>query len=86
LPHTDKRSSIARKNIASTCSECHAQIEQVHERIIAGELWKMDRHLLPACVDSHQPHKGRKSFYEERLSRKECLSSHKKENIKACSD
>jgi len=30
LPHTDPASSIARKNIAATCTKCHSQIEQVH--------------------------------------------------------
>ena len=32
LPHTDPNSSIARRNIAATCTQCHAQIETVHRR------------------------------------------------------
>jgi len=36
LPHTDGRSSIARKNIASTCTRCHAEIEAVHRKVIKG--------------------------------------------------
>src|SRR5208283_96002 len=30
LPHTDPNSSINRRNIAATCTKCHANIEQVH--------------------------------------------------------
>ena len=40
LPHTDPNSSIARRNIAATCTKCHAQIEAVHRKTIRGELWE----------------------------------------------
>jgi predicted CXXCH cytochrome family protein len=86
LPHTDKRSSIARNNIASTCSKCHGKIEDVHLKVIKGELWEKEIHKLPACIDCHQPHKIRKSFYDVGLSNKECLNCHEKKNIKATSD
>ncbi|MDO8549217.1 MAG: cytochrome c3 family protein, partial [Ignavibacteria bacterium] len=36
LPHTDPKSSIARKNIANTCAKCHAEIELVHRKVIKG--------------------------------------------------
>ncbi|MFV0268316.1 MAG: hypothetical protein ACK5HT_14405 [Draconibacterium sp.] len=39
LPHTNSRSSISQKNIASTCMKCHARIEDVHTKIINRELW-----------------------------------------------
>ncbi len=86
LPHTDKRSSIARSNIASTCAKCHAKIEDVHNKIIAGELWEKEEYVLPACVDCHQPHKARKAFYDVGLAKKECLKCHQNKNIKASSD
>jgi len=38
LPHTDPRSSIAKANIAKTCTRCHGQIETVHRQVIRGEL------------------------------------------------
>lgn len=76
LPHTDPKSSIARKNIARTCAKCHAEIELVHKKIIKGELWEKEEHVLPACVDCHQPHKVRKVFYELGLSDKNCLKCH----------
>jgi hypothetical protein len=38
LPHTDPASSIARRNIAATCTKCHSQIEAVHRKIIRGAL------------------------------------------------
>ena len=83
LPHTDKRSSIARQNIAKTCSKCHAEIELVHQKIIRGELWEKEEHVLPACVDCHQAHKVRKVFYELGLSDKECLKCHTKPDLKS---
>ncbi len=63
LPHTDPRSSIAKQNIARTCTQCHAQIETVHRKVIRGELWEKQPHLIPACVDCHEPHKVRRVYY-----------------------
>ncbi len=83
LPHTDPRSTIARKNIASTCTKCHVEIEVVHRKIIKGELWEKEAHVLPACVDCHQPHKARKVFYEQGMADQDCLRCHGKKNIKA---
>ncbi len=82
LPHTDPRSSIARKNIAATCIKCHMGIENVHRKIIKGELWEKEAHVLPACVDCHQPHKARKVFYDQGMADSDCLSCHGKKNIK----
>jgi predicted CXXCH cytochrome family protein len=86
LPHTDSRSTIARKNIANTCMQCHTQIEQVHRKVIKGELWEKEAHVLPACVDCHQPHKARKVFYDQGMSDRDCLSCHQKEDIRASND
>ncbi len=83
LPHTDHRSSIARRNIARTCTQCHAEIESVHQKIIRGELWEKEAHVLPACVDCHQPHKVRKVFYEGGLSDSDCLICHSKRELKS---
>jgi len=76
LPHTDTRSSIAKGNIAKTCARCHAQIETVHTQVIRGELWEKQPHVIPACVDCHEPHKVRKVFYTEGLSDRECQRCH----------
>ncbi len=86
LPHTDARSSIARKNIASTCAQCHAQIEEVHRKVIRGELWEKEQHVLPACVDCHQPHKARKVFYDQGMADKDCLTCHERPSIKSTKD
>jgi cytochrome b subunit of formate dehydrogenase len=86
LPHTDARSSIARKNIASMCAKCHSAIEQVHRKIINGQLWEKAPNTLPACPDCHQPHKIRKVFYEQGMADKDCLSCHAKPEIKASDD
>ncbi len=81
LPHTDPRSTISRQNIAATCSVCHSEIEQVHRKIIKGELWEKESHVLPACVDCHQPHEIRGSFYEFGMADFDCLECHEKQDI-----
>ncbi len=86
LPHTDSRSTIARKNIANTCANCHKQIEEVHRKIIKGELWEKEIHVLPACVDCHQPHKARKVFYDQGMADRDCLRCHDNPDIKSKND
>ena len=86
LPHVDPASSIARKNIANTCTKCHAQIEIVHRKVIKGELWEKQAHVLPACVDCHQPHKIRKVFYAQGMADQDCMRCHQRTDLKASSD
>ena len=81
LPHTDPASSIARKNIAATCTKCHAQIEAVHRKVIKGELWEKQSHMLPACIDCHQPHKIRKVFYTQGMADKDCMRCHENKTM-----
>ncbi len=83
LPHTDSRSSIAKQNIAKTCTKCHAQIEAVHRKVIRGELWEKQPHLVPACVDCHEPHKIRRVFYAQGMSDRDCLRCHSDPELKA---
>lgn len=86
LKHTDPGSSISRNNIAKTCTKCHAQIEQVHRKIIKGELWEKEAHVLPACVDCHQPHKVRKAFYSQGMADSDCMRCHDQKEIKSSKD
>jgi hypothetical protein len=86
LPHTDPTSSISRKNIARTCTKCHAQIELVHRKVIKGELWEKEANTLPACVDCHQPHKVRKVFYDQGMADRDCLRCHSNREIRAAKD
>lgn len=86
LPHTDPASSIARGNIAATCAKCHAEIEAVHRKVIKGELWEKEEHVLPACVDCHQPHEIRKVFYTQGMADRDCLACHEKPDLHASSD
>ena len=83
LPHTDPESSIARRNIAKTCTKCHAGIELVHRKIIRGELWEKEANVLPACVDCHQPHIIRNVFYEQGMADADCQTCHAKPGLKA---
>lgn len=81
LPHTNPASSIHRDNVAGTCQQCHGRIEEVHQKIVAGELWETEPDKVPACIECHQPHKVRKVYYEEGVSTKECLDCHGKHDI-----
>ncbi len=81
LPHENPKSSINRANIASTCMQCHSQIETVHKKVIRGELWEKQPHVIPACVDCHQPHEVRRVFYEQNFDNKRCMSCHADENL-----
>ncbi len=82
LPHTDARSSIAQRNIARTCTRCHAQIEAVHQKLIRGELWEKQPHMIPACVDCHQPHKVRRVLYAQGMSDRDCQRCHGNPELK----
>ncbi len=81
LPHTDPRSSIAKVNIARTCTQCHARIEAVHRKVINGRLWETEPHKIPACPDCHQPHEIRRVFYDAGMANKDCLSCHGKRGL-----
>jgi uncharacterized protein with PIN domain len=86
LPHTDPASSIARRNIAATCTKCHSQIEVVHRKTIKGALWEKEANVLPACVDCHQPHKIRKVFYTQGMADADCLHCHADEKLRRARD
>ena len=86
LPHTDPASTIARANIAKTCTQCHAEIETVHRKVINGQLWEKQAHTLPACVDCHQPHKIRKVFYDQGMADRDCMRCHADPALKAAAD
>lgn len=86
LPHTDPKSSIHRDNVAKTCQQCHGRIEQVHKKVIRGELWEKEPHKIPVCVDCHEPHEARKVFYEEGIADSECLQCHQNKELTAQRD
>jgi cytochrome b subunit of formate dehydrogenase len=85
LPHTDPRSSIYRDNVATTCQKCHGRIEQVHKKVIQGQMWEKEPNKVPVCVDCHQPHQVRKVFYGE-ISNAECMRCHARDDIKTLRD
>ncbi len=81
LPHTNSRSTVSSRNIAATCTQCHARIEQVHIKIIKGELWEQEPGAIPACNDCHRPHSIRKTDLVVRTTDRECLQCHEKEDV-----
>ena len=36
--------------------QCHGLIENVHQKVIEGELWEEAPHQVPVCIECHQPH------------------------------
>ena len=79
--HTDVRSSIHADNVAATCTTCHGQIEQVHRKVIEGQLWIEDPSKIPTCVDCHAPHEIRSVFYPDGLADKDCLTCHGQQDL-----
>ena len=85
LPHTDPKSTIHKDNVVSTCTQCHGLIEEVHRKVVAGELW--ERHgIIPICVECHSPHEARKVFYDTNMSDADCLRCHGDAALKASDD
>lgn len=81
LPHTSINSSISVKNIASTCMKCHAEIEEVHTKVIKKELWEKEPGAIPACTDCHPPHKENTQNIVNTISDRSCLKCHAEEGI-----
>jgi len=57
--------------------------EEVHKKVIRGELWEKEPNKVPVCVDCHEPHEARKIFYEEGIADSECLECHSNPNLTA---
>jgi predicted CXXCH cytochrome family protein len=81
LPHTNARSTVSARNIAGTCAKCHARIEEVHTKIIRGELWETEPGAIPACTDCHQPHTISRTSLVLGTSDRECLKCHETEEV-----
>ncbi|NIU59839.1 MAG: hypothetical protein GWN67_26740, partial [Phycisphaerae bacterium] len=81
LPHTNPRSSISLNKIAETCMVCHARIEDVHQKVIKGELWEKKPGAIPACTDCHPPHKVNRQNIVVKISDRSCLNCHAKEDV-----
>jgi len=81
LPHTDPKASTSPGNIASTCMKCHSKIEDVHEKVIRGELWEKEPGAIPACTDCHLPHKVRKEVIALTISDRDCMKCHERKDV-----
>ncbi|UCE41566.1 MAG: cytochrome c3 family protein [Candidatus Aminicenantes bacterium] len=81
LPHTNVNSTVSARNIARTCTQCHARIEEVHTKIIRGELWETEPGAIPACTDCHLPHTISRTSLVLGTSDRECLKCHETEDV-----
>lgn len=86
LPHTNPLSTINRNNIATTCTQCHRQIEQVHVKVIRGTLWEKQPNKIPVCIDCHAPHKVRKVFYDDSFPDDKCMKCHGQKDLSKISN
>ncbi len=80
LPHTSRNSTVSNNNIAKTCIKCHTKIEEVHKKVIKGELWEREPSSIPACNSCHPPHRENVTFVEANIADNTCLKCHEKEN------
>ncbi|UCC28732.1 MAG: hypothetical protein JSU86_11080 [Phycisphaerales bacterium] len=85
LPHTDPESTIHEDRVRETCMQCHGLIEEVHRKVIGGELWEMEG-VVPICVECHLPHEARKVFYDTQMSNADCLRCHRESTLVAGDD
>jgi cytochrome b subunit of formate dehydrogenase len=85
LSHLDPKSSIHKDNVVATCTKCHGLIEEVHRKVIAGELWER-KGVVPICVECHSPHEVRKVFYDTNMSNADCLRCHAEQTIASSTD
>ncbi|MBF0501303.1 MAG: hypothetical protein HQM09_14280 [Candidatus Riflebacteria bacterium] len=83
LPHTATESTVNVKNIANTCFKCHGMIEQVHKKVIKGELWEKKPDSIPVCVDCHSAHQIRKSSLNAGVADQDCLKCHVTKTVDA---
>ncbi|MFH1320142.1 MAG: cytochrome c3 family protein [Bacteroidota bacterium] len=81
LPHTSPNSSISTNKIAKTCMKCHVRIEEVHAKVIKGELWEEKPGAIPACTDCHPPHKVNVQNVLGTISDLACLKCHEKDDV-----
>ena len=76
LPHTSPNSTISVNNIAKTCMTCHSKIEEVHTKVIRGELWEEKPGAIPACTSCHVPHKVSSQNLIPNIADASCLKCH----------
>jgi len=85
LPHTDPNSTIHKDRVVSTCRKCHGLIEEVHRKVVAGELWEKQG-VVPICVECHSPHEVRRVFYDTNMSNADCMRCHSQPQLTAGAD
>ena len=81
LPHTSLNSTTSVNNIAKTCMQCHARIEDVHTKVIKGELWEESPGAIPACTACHPPHKVDPKNVAANMSDNTCLKCHGRDDV-----
>jgi len=61
--------------------QCHSRIEQVHQKIIRGELWEKRPDAIPSCTDCHQPHILRRGSLVLNIADRDCMKCHEKDDL-----
>jgi predicted CXXCH cytochrome family protein len=86
LPHTLPNSTISLHNVAKTCMQCHGRIEQVHQKIIRGELWEKRPGAIPSCTDCHRPHRLRRGSLVLNVADRDCMKCHEQNEVQRVVD
>ncbi len=81
LPHTNPNSTISLHNVAKTCMKCHSRIEQVHQKVIRGEMWEKKPGAIPSCTDCHQPHRLRRGSLVLNVADRDCMRCHERDDL-----
>lgn len=81
LPHEHPESTIHREKVPETCMQCHRQVEDVHVKVINGELWEKRPHEIPVCVDCHRSHVFQRVFYDRGYPDDFCMGCHGRPDV-----
>ena len=76
LRHSDRNSPTSRGKLVSTCSACHAKIEDLHRKVFSSDSKKPLALSIPECGGCHALHAKRKVFPDETFNDDYCLSCH----------
>lgn len=76
LRHTDRNSPTSRGRLASTCSVCHAKIEDLHAKVLSSDITRPGPGAMPECSGCHSLHEKRKVFPDETFTDAYCMNCH----------
>ena len=83
LPHTDPNSSIARRNIAATCTKCHAEIERYTARRSAASSGRRKPMFCPPASIATSRTRCAMSSTRKGMADADCMRCHANQGLKS---